>query len=173
MVAVLTRIFGTDNLDMAEDVVQDSLIEAIKVWTYKGIPDNPSSWLFKVAKNKALNIINQEKYKRQYSSDVKHFIQSEWAAEPTWNHLFSEQEILDDQLRMMFTCCHPSISTDSQVDLTLKTLCGFSIQEISKAFLTSEENINKRLVRARKKIRAEKIRCFCFTITNAIKRIPI
>lgn len=157
MVAVLTRIFGSENLYLAEDVVQESLIEAIKLWAYKGIPDNPSAWLFIVAKNKALNIINREKYKRQYSSDVAHFLQSEWTVEPDLNHLFSEPEILDDQLRMMFTCCHPSISTDSQVALTLKTLCGFSIQEISKAFLTTEENINKRLVRARKKIREEKI----------------
>jgi RNA polymerase sigma-70 factor (ECF subfamily) len=157
IVAVLTRIFGSENLDLAEDVVQDSLIEAIKLWTYKGVPDNPSAWLFKVAKNKALNIINQEKYKRQYSSDVAHFLQSEWTVEPALNHLFSEQEILDDQLRMMFICCRPSITKDSQIALTLKTLCGFSIQEIAKAFLTTEENINKRLVRARKKIREEKI----------------
>jgi RNA polymerase sigma-70 factor (ECF subfamily) len=157
MVAVLTRIFGSENLDLAEDVVQDSLIEAIKLWTYKGVPDNPSAWLFKVAKNKALNIINREKYKRQYSSDITHFLQSEWTVEPALHHLFSEQEILDDQLRMMFTCCHPSITPDSQIALTLKTLCGFSIKEISKAFLTTEENINKRLVRARKKVREEKI----------------
>lgn len=157
MVAVLTRIFGSENLDLAEDVVQDSLIEAIKLWTYKGVPDNPSAWLFRVSKNKALSIINREKYKRKYSSDVAHFLQSEWTVAPALNHLFSEQEILDDLLRMMFTCCHPSISTDSQVALTLKTLCGFSIQEISKAFHSTAENINKRLVRARKKIREEKI----------------
>jgi predicted RNA polymerase sigma factor len=68
IVSVLTRVFGTENIDLAEDVMQDSLVEAIKQWTYKGIPENPSAWLFKVAKNKALNIINREKYKRQYSS---------------------------------------------------------------------------------------------------------
>jgi RNA polymerase sigma factor (sigma-70 family) len=157
MVAVLTRIFGPGNMDLAEDVVQDSLIEAIKQWTYKGVPDNPSGWLFRVAKNKALNIINREKYKRQYSSDVVHLLRSEWTAEPAVNHLFSEKEILDDQLRMMFTCCHPSISPDSQIALILKTLCGFSIPEIAKAFLTNDENINKRLVRARQKIRESKI----------------
>jgi RNA polymerase sigma factor (sigma-70 family) len=157
MVAVLTRIFGSENLDLAEDVVQDSLIEAIKHWGFKGIPDNPSAWLFRVAKNKALNIINREKYKTRYTTDVIHLLQSEWTAEPAADHLFSEKEILDDQLRMMFTCCHPSISSDSQVALILKTLCGFSIPEIAKAFLTNEENINKRLVRARQKIRESKI----------------
>lgn len=137
--------------------MQDSLVEAMKQWTYKGVPENPSAWLFKVAKNKALNVINREKYKRQYSSDVVHYMRSEWTAEPAMNHLFSEKEILDDQLRMMFTCCHPSISKDSQVALTLKTLCGFSIPEIAKGFLTTEENIKKRLVRARQKIRENKI----------------
>ncbi len=157
MVAVLTRIFGPDNIDLAEDVVQDSLIEAIKQWTYKGVPDNPSGWLFRVAKNKALNIINRGKYKRQYTSDVVHLLRSEWTAEPAVNHLFSEKEILDDQLRMMFTCCHPSVSPDSQVALILKTLCGFSIPEIARAFFTNDENINKRLVRARQKIRESKI----------------
>ncbi|MEO8149494.1 MAG: sigma-70 family RNA polymerase sigma factor [Bacteroidia bacterium] len=157
MVAVLTRIFGTQNLDLAEDVVQDSLIEAMSQWQYKGIPDNPSAWLFRVAKNKALNILNREKYKREYSSDVAHYLQSEWTVEPALSHLFSEQEIQDDQLRMIFTCCHPSISPDSQIALALKTLCGFSIPEIAKAFLTNDETINKRLVRARQKIRDYKI----------------
>jgi RNA polymerase sigma factor (sigma-70 family) len=157
LVSVLTRIFGSENLDLAEDVVQDSLVEALNQWTYKGVPDNPTGWLFMVAKNKALNIINREKNKRKYSSDVAHFLESQWTAQPALNHIFSEEQILDDQLRMMFTCCHPAISADSQVALTLKTLCGFSILEISKAFLTTEENINKRLVRARQRIREDKI----------------
>jgi RNA polymerase sigma factor (sigma-70 family) len=157
LVSVLTRIFGADNLDLAEDVVQDSLAEAISQWTYKGVPENPAGWLFMVARNKALNIVNREKYKRKYASDVAHFLQSQWTAEPALNHIFSEQQILDDQLRMMFTCCHPSISADSQVALILKTLCGFSIGEIAKAFLTTDENVNKRLVRARQKIREDKI----------------
>ena len=157
MVAVLTKIFGTENLDLAEDVVQDSLVEAISQWQYKGMPDNPSAWLFRVAKNKALNIVNREKYKRQYTKEATHFLKSEWTAEAALNYLFSEQQIQDDQLRMIFTCCHPAINPDSQIALALKTLCGFSISEIAKTFLTTEENINKRLVRARQKIREDKI----------------
>ncbi len=157
LVAVLTRLFGPHNLDLAEDVVQDSFTEAINQWSYSGIPSNPAAWIFKVAKNKAINILNREKYKRQYVSDVSHLLQSEWTAEPALQYFFSDQEILDDQLRMMFTCCHPAITTDSQVALSLKTLCGFSIPEIAKAFLTTEENIKKRLVRARQNIREDKI----------------
>ncbi|HEX3385105.1 MAG TPA: sigma-70 family RNA polymerase sigma factor [Mucilaginibacter sp.] len=157
MVSVLTRIFGTENIALAEDVVQDSLIEAIQHWSFKGIPANPTAWLFKVAKNKALTTINREKYKDQYTTDAARLLQSQWTVQPTLDHLFSEKEVLDDQLRMMFTCCHPVLSHDSQIALILKTLCGFSIPEIAKAFLTSDENINKRLVRARQKIRDSKI----------------
>jgi len=157
LVSVLTGIFGTQNLDLAEDVVQDSLIEAMEHWQYKGIPDNPSAWLFRVAKNKALNVLNREQYKRAYQSNAAHLLKPEISAEAALDDLFSEQGIQDDQLRMIFTCCHPAISPDSQIALALKTLCGFSIPEIAKAFLTTEENIHKRLVRARQSIRDAKI----------------
>src|SRR5579872_2643557 len=110
LVSVLTRIFGSKNLDLAEDVVQDALLDAVNQWKYKGIPPNPTAWLYKVAKNKAINMVNREKYKRQYSSEVSHFLQSELTAAPAVEHLFSAEEILDDQARMMFTCCHPAIS---------------------------------------------------------------
>ena len=156
-VAVLTKIFGTANLDLAEDVVQDALVEAISQWQIRGVPDNPSAWLYRVAKNKALNIVNREKYKRQYSAEASHFLQSTWTAEPALDYLFSSTQIKDDQLRMIFTCCHPVITPDSQIALALKTICGLSIAEIARAFLTSEETINKRLVRARQKIREQKI----------------
>ena len=142
---------------LAEDVVQDSLMEAIESWQYKGVPENPSGWLFRVAKNKALNIIHREKYKRLYSKGTAYLMKSLWASASDMDYLFSEPEIEDDQLKMIFTCCHPAISPDSQTALALKTLCGFSIPEIAKAFLTTEENINKRLVRARQKIREDKI----------------
>lgn len=153
LVAVLTRIFGTHNLELAEDVVQDSLLKAMNIWTYKGVPQNPVAWLHTVAKNKALNIINREKYKKDYAIEAAHFLKSEWTATSALDHLFSEKEIFDDQLRMMFTCCHPAISPDSQIALTLKTLCGFSIPEIASAYLTTHDTINKRLVRARQNIR--------------------
>jgi RNA polymerase sigma factor (sigma-70 family) len=150
LISILTRIFGPENIDLAEDVVQDALGEAISQWTYNGIPQNPAGWLYKVAKNKALNILNREKYKRKYSAVM---LNSEKMYEPDLDYFFSEQEIKDDQLRMMFICCHPSLSTDSQIAFTLKTLCGFNIPEIARAFLSTEENIHKRLVRARQKIR--------------------
>lgn len=153
LVSTLTGMFGPEHLQLAEDVVQDSLFEAINHWSYEGVPDNPAAWLFRVAKNKAINIVKREKYKKQYVSEMAIAGQDAWT-EP---HVLSEQQILDDQLRMIFTCCHPSISTDSQIALALKTLCGFSISEIARAFLTTEETLNKRLVRARQKIREARI----------------
>lgn len=156
LVAVLTRVFGPAHIQLAEDVVQDSLIEAIKDWPYKGLPSDPSAWLYKVAKNKALNILNREKYKRQYIVETVHQ-QSQWTDPSANDFAFAEHPVQDDQLRMIFTACHPSLSKDSQVALTLKTLCGFSISEIAHAFFTTEDTINKRLVRARQKIREANI----------------
>jgi RNA polymerase sigma factor (sigma-70 family) len=155
--AVLTKVFGPQNIELAEDVVQDSLLKALEQWQYRGIPENPSAWLYRVAKNKALNIINRDGYQRKYESAVSRLLKSEHTTELSFNHLFSEQEIQDDQLRMIFVCCHPAISPDSQIALALKTLCGFSIPEIAKAFLTTEENINKRLKRARQTVRETNI----------------
>jgi RNA polymerase sigma factor (sigma-70 family) len=157
LVSVLTKTFGVSNIELAEDVVHDAMLEAIQQWTYKGVPENPLGWIYKVAKYKAVNLIKRDKYKRDYNSEVAHYLQSEWTAEPAIDHIFTDKEIADDQLRMMFTCCHPVVSTDSQIALTLKTLCGFSIPEIARAFLTTEENINKRLVRARKTIRTANV----------------
>ena len=157
LVSVLTRIFGAEHLELAEDVVQESLIKAIKNWTYKGIPDNPKGWLYRVARNRAINILKKKQFKFQHSSEIAHFIQSEWTLRPVVERYFSEKEIRDDQLRMIFTCCHQSITRDSQVALALKTLCGFNISEIAQAFLTNKENINKRLVRARRTIKNDKV----------------
>ena len=157
MISVVTGILGSENLILAEDIVQDTIIEAISNWTYKGIPPNQIAWLYMVAKNKTLNAIKHEKYRDRYISESLHLSREEQKVELHTENLFSEDSISDDQLRMMFMCCHPSISKDSQIALILKTLCGFNISEIAKSFLTNNENINKRLVRARKKIKQDKI----------------
>jgi len=157
MISVLTGIFGSNNLNLAEDLVQETIVEAISNWTYNGIPKNPVAWLYRVAKNKSLNTIKRDKYKRAYISETSYLSKEPSPSAPGPIDFFSEENIVDDQLRMMFVCCHPAISKDSQTALILKTLCGFNSNEIAKAFLTTNENINKRLVRARKKIREENI----------------
>ena len=156
MVSVITRYFGAGQVDLAEEIVQDALLEAIKSWNYHGTPENPTAWLYTVAKNKALNRMKKSKYQQKYENESKHS-QTIATLNAPIDELFSDQSIADDQLRMMFVCCHPSISPDAQITLILKTLCGLSITEIAKAYMTSNEAINKRLVRARKKLKQNNI----------------
>ncbi|MFT3911139.1 MAG: sigma-70 family RNA polymerase sigma factor [Ferruginibacter sp.] len=159
MVAVLTKIFGIQNLETAEDVVQQTFIDAIRVWKLKGIPDNPSAWLFRVAKNKAIDNIRRNKHSVQYdfNDNERKLLTSEYTLVTTMENLWNPGTIKDDQLRMMFTCCHPGISPENQVTLILKTLCGFSTVEIAKAFLTSEDTVSKRLYRTKEFFREHRV----------------
>jgi RNA polymerase sigma-70 factor (ECF subfamily) len=157
MIAVLSRLLGLQNIEIAQDLVQDTLLQAMSTWGYKSIPDNPSGWLYRVAKNKAIDFLRKEKRFHEISPQYSYLLESEYTLSATVNNLFLENEIQDSQLRMMFACCHPAIPEESQIALTLKTLCGLSVNEISKAFLTTEETIAKRIYRAKEKIRAEKI----------------
>ncbi|MEJ1241124.1 sigma-70 family RNA polymerase sigma factor [Chryseolinea sp. T2] len=157
MAAVLTRLLGFQSLDLAEDIVQDTLLKAMSAWKFKGIPDNPSAWLYTVAKRKAIDAIRKHRLQAQHSEYIHEALRSEWTLTPTLDSSFLQNEIEDSQLRMIFACCHPAIPYESQIALTLKTLCGLSILEIANCFLTSQDVITKRLYRAREKIRDEKI----------------
>jgi RNA polymerase sigma factor (sigma-70 family) len=157
MTAALSRLLGLQNLETAQDIVQDTLLQAMSTWSYNNIPDNPAAWLYRVAKNKAIDFLRRQKRFREISPEYAYLLQSEYSLAPTVNSLFLENEIEDSQLRMMFACCHPLIPAESQVALTLKTLCGLSTAEIAHAFLTTEETIAKRIYRAKEKIKAEQI----------------
>lgn len=157
MAAVLTRLLGFQRMDLAEDIVQDTLLKAMSTWKYKGIPDNPSAWLYAVAKRKAIDVLRQQQVHENHHYRISQALKSEWTLSPTVSSFFLENEIEDSQLRMIFACCHPSIPYESQIALTLKTLCGLTADEIAASFLTSEETITKRIYRAREKIREEKI----------------
>jgi RNA polymerase sigma factor (sigma-70 family) len=157
LVSILTKTFGTQNLAFAEDAVQETLLKAMEQWKLAGIPDNPSAWLLTVARNKALDVLRRNRHHQEYIHNLSPLLKSEYTTETTLRELVTEQRLEDGQLRMMFVCCHPHINEDAQVALILKTLCGFSIAEIASAFLTNEENINKRLHRARAILREEKI----------------
>jgi RNA polymerase sigma factor (sigma-70 family) len=157
MVSVLTRIFGFSNIEQAEDIVQDTIMKALEIWKWGKIPENPQAWLYKTAKNKAIDIIRREKLKYKIENELALLLKSEYTLAPKVNEMFTVGEIKDSQLRMMFACSHPSISREAQITLMLKTLCGLSVREISSAFLTNEETISKRLYRTKEKIREEKI----------------
>ena len=157
LVSVLTGIFGIERLQLAEDVVQEALIRALQAWPYYGIPKNPAAWLTQTAKNLAVDVIRREKSFHEKQPQIAAFIE-QWSGECNAEDSPSlEHEIKDTRLRMMFACCHPLIPPEAQTVLALKTLCGFNPAEIAKAFLTTEAAIAKRLVRARQKIREQKI----------------
>ncbi|HSY76097.1 MAG TPA: sigma-70 family RNA polymerase sigma factor [Bacteroidia bacterium] len=157
MVAVLTRVFGFSNIEQAEDIVQDTIIRALESWKFGKLPDNPQAWLYRTAKNKAIDIIRREKVKHKIVNDIAPLLKSEYTLGFKMNEMFTENEIRDSELRMMFACCHPSISHEAQVSLILKTLCGLSVKEIVNAFLTNEETIQKRLYRTKEKIKTDHI----------------
>jgi RNA polymerase sigma factor (sigma-70 family) len=155
LVSVLVRIFGPHNLELVEDVVQDTLCQALESWKLGPLPDNPGAWLMKVARNRAIDIIRRQQYFKSVSTDLTALLQSEGTLAPTIDSLLIESKIQDDQLRMMFACCAPEIPKESQVALMLRTLCGFSISEIAHSYLFPVKTIEKRLVRARKVLREQ------------------
>jgi RNA polymerase sigma factor (sigma-70 family) len=155
MVAILTGIFGLNHLTLAEDVVQETLARALQTWPFYGVPENPSAWIMRVARNLALDAVRREKVFRDKEPEIIRLMDREDSG-PN-DVIFPEQEIADDRLRLMFVCCHPLIPPDAQVALALKTLGGFSPKEISRAFLTTEAAIAKRLTRAKQKIREARI----------------
>ncbi|MCF8449808.1 MAG: sigma-70 family RNA polymerase sigma factor [Taibaiella sp.] len=147
MVAVLSRLFGLHNLQLAEDVVQDAFIKAQQSWKFNNLPDDPAAWLMQVAKNRAIDIIRRQNNFNLYSKELAAELNDQSAY--TLDQFFHELEIADSQLRMMFACCHPSLKQEDQVALTLKTVSGFSMQEIARSLLTNEAAIQKRLHRAK------------------------
>jgi RNA polymerase sigma factor (sigma-70 family) len=152
MAAVLTRLLGAENLEVAEDLVQDTLLKAMETWPFHGVPENAAAWLYKVARNKAIDWI------RHHQSQSKVFNEYQAALQDGNPDVFTADEINDSVLRMMFACCHPAIPAESQIALTLKTLGGLSVHEIAHAFLTSEETIAKRIYRAKEKLKQDNTR---------------
>ncbi|SIN70913.1 RNA polymerase sigma factor [Chitinophaga niabensis] len=155
IVSVLCKRFGFEQIEIAEDIASDTFLTATQAWGLKGLPENPTAWLYNVAKNKAKNYLQRSTFfEDKISAELKNS-----SAEITETDLdLSPQNINDSQLQMMFTICHPAISGESQIGLSLRILCGFGIEEIADAFLTSKETINKRLFRAKEKLREEGIK---------------
>jgi RNA polymerase sigma-70 factor (ECF subfamily) len=152
--AVLCKTFGIDNIEIAEDLASETFLSAMETWAYKGLPENPVAWLYTVAKNKTKNYLARNHF---FSEKITNQIKCSSSESLEIEIDLSDKNITDSQLQMLFAICHASISTESQIVLALRILCGFGIDEIATAFLTNKETINKRLYRAKEKLRTEKI----------------
>ena len=152
IVAVLGRRFGFGQIEIAEDITSDTFLTATHTWGLSGVPKNPTAWLYSVAKNKAVNYLQhnavfENKIAAELANNSDLFVDKEIDLSP--------QNIADSQLQMMFAICQPCIPVEAQIGLSLRILCGFGIDEIADAFLTNKETINKRLFRAKEKLRQQ------------------
>ncbi|HET9264935.1 MAG TPA: sigma-70 family RNA polymerase sigma factor [Vicinamibacterales bacterium] len=153
LISVLTRILGPGNLELAEDVMQEAFVSAMREWTRTGVPDNPSAWLLTTARHRAIDAIRRERTRRTFAADLAMYLDSEWTLAHAVEEAFGEGWASDDQLRMIFMCCHPTVPLDGRVTLILRTLCGLSVPAIARALLTTEAAIYKRLYRTRQALR--------------------
>jgi len=153
MVAYFARLFGPAHLELAEETVQEAMLRALQTWPYQGVPENAEAWLFRVARNTALDAIRRNRF-LVGDAMLAGMARSE-EGEP--GDPLIEEQLRDDELRMIFMCCHPEISRDASIALSLKTVSGFGVREIARAFLADEATIAQRLVRVKRQIREQQL----------------
>jgi RNA polymerase sigma-70 factor (ECF subfamily) len=152
LIAALTRIFGLHNLGLAEDVVQEAFCRAVEIWKVSGVPENPRGWLLATAKHRALDVLRNQRRADNFAVELRRHLESEWTLATAVDEAFSANAIADEQLRMMFSCCHPRLSQEAQVSLILNILCGFGAPEIAAAYLSGRAAVEKRISRGKKLI---------------------
>jgi RNA polymerase sigma factor (sigma-70 family) len=172
MVAALTRIFGLHNLELAEDVVQDAFCRALEVWKLRGIPENPSAWLMKTAKNRALDVLRRERTARTFAPEYGRLLETEWTLANAVQEVFDTTDVRDDQLRMIFSCCHRNLPEAAQVMLVLALVGGFGVREIAAAFVSSHAAIEKRLTRAKHTLKESSVLFDIADATDFANRLP-
>jgi RNA polymerase sigma factor (sigma-70 family) len=166
--SVLCKLFGFEHIEIAEDIASDTFLLAAETWGMKGLPDNPVAWLYTVAKNRAKDLLKRNTiFSEKVSAELK---QANTEAKEVEIDL-SPKNINDSQLQMMFAICNPTIPVEAQIGLSLRVLCGFSIEEIADAFLTNKETINKRLFRAKEKLRQQKVKIEFPSVSEIDRRL--
>jgi len=161
IVSHLTRILGARHLDLAEDVVQHAMLQALNLWPFQGIPNHPKSWLTQVAYHRALDILKRDRRLDFCEDEGELELKAQLKPRPfhpPGEALHFTNEVADEQLSLIFVCCHPSLPRPASVALTLRVVCGFGIAEIARAYLSTEIAITQRLVRAKRTIRDQNIR---------------
>jgi RNA polymerase sigma-70 factor (ECF subfamily) len=152
ILAALVRIFGPQNLELAEDVLQEAFRKALVSWQQDGVPDEPAAWIMTAAKNQALDVIRGQRTQRRFSEDLANQLDSGWTRSYTVDQEFEETRIKDHQLRMIFMCTGADIAPENRIPLILRTLCGLSIPAICRALFLPEATVKKRLLRTRERL---------------------
>ena len=147
LTSALVRVFGPHNLPLVEDVVHDALVRALDVWKYGGVPDNPAAWLMTAAKHRAIDVLRRERRVQSVEGDLEPA--GGTSAVPEMDDAFQDEALKDDELRMMFACCHARLPEEVRVALVLNLLCGFGVAEIAAAFFVSPAAMEKRLQRGK------------------------
>jgi len=155
VLAVLVRLFGTSNLELAEDVLQETFRKALITWKERGVPDNPPAWILTTARNHAIDVIRSRRTHTKFAEDLKVHIESDWSLSYAVDQEFLDGNIQDHQLRMIFMCTSTDLAPHNRIPLILRTLCGFSIPAISRALLLPEATVKKRLLRTRERLKGQ------------------
>jgi RNA polymerase sigma-70 factor, ECF subfamily len=155
MVSRLARLLGPAHLDLAEETVQEAMLRALQTWPYQGVPENAGAWLFRVAHNAAIDAVRRNQVLGEKTDAIVSELARSAIVMP--NDPDTEEQLRDDELRMIFMCCHPAMARDASVALSLKTVGGFSVREIARAFLADDAAIAQRLVRAKRQIREQRL----------------
>ena len=163
LVSSLARAFGADRLDLAEEVVQDAMMRALQTWPFHGVPTDPEGWIYRVARNRAIDLVRKEKR----LGDSNNLLGLE-NLRPAGDSL----EMGDDELSMMLMCCHPTLPPDARVALALRTVGGLSTDEIAAAFLTTRTTIQQRIVRAKRTIKEKSLSLDLPSLTTIAERRP-
>ena len=150
ILATLTRLLG--DLDLAEEAVHEAFAAALSSWPASGAPENPRPWLISTARFKAIDTLRRRARFDASQDELARYIEAQTSSAAT-----AEDSLEDDRLRLIFTCCHPSLAPEARVALTLREVCGLTTEEIAKAFLTTPRTLAQRIVRAKAKIREARI----------------
>ncbi len=169
LVATLSRRVGVQHIEAVEDAAQSALLTALESWTIAGVPDDPSAWLVRVARNHLLGELRQRTARRRL---LERNAEAEIGIPENDPEIFLAGEVRDDLLRMLFVCCDKAIPVESQLVLALKSLCGFGVREIALRLFTSEANVYKRLGRARSRLRNDPPRPGDLTGEQYSSRLP-
>lgn len=152
ILAVLTRMFGFANLQLAEDVLQEAFAKAFVHWGEHGVPLQPAAWIMQAAKNQAIDAVRANKTRTRFAPDLSQHLESEWSLGATVEAEFTDARIKEDQLRMIVVCCSTDVGTENLIPFVLRSLCGFTVPAVARALVLPEATVRKRVSRTQERL---------------------